>query len=132
MKLLDMLMKSKKPAEKRAENALGVMWACVVKCMPWQKDWYDVSVKEAAVVEAVAMRDGVYVRTVVTNPFNNCDPVGLCGYVGELNYAQEQHYWVGFFETEEKAKAAYRELAEKLIADIEAKSQQGLALPEQG
>jgi len=128
MKLFDILKKSKK----RAENALGVMWACVVKCMPWQKNWYDVSIKEAAVVEAVAMNDGVYVRTIVTNPFNKCDPVALCGHIGKLEYVEKKYYWVGFFETEEKAKAAYRELAEKLIADIEAKSRQGLALPEQG
>ena len=122
MKLLDMLMKSKKPAEKRAENALGVMWVCVAKCKPWQKDWYDVSIKDVAVVEAAVYVDGVYVRTNERNPFDNCDPTRLCGYVGKLNYIQEAHYWVGFFETEEKAKAAYRGLAEKLIACIEAKS----------
>ena len=131
MKLLDMLMKSKKSAEKRAENALGVMWACAVKCKPWQKDWYDVSIKEVAVVEAMADDSGVYVRTSERNPFDKCDPVELCGHVGELNYVDQKYYWVGFFETEEKAKAAYRELAEKLIADIKAKSRQGLALPGQ-
>ena len=46
----------------------------------------------------------------------------LCGHVGELNYVEKKDYWVGFFETEEKAKAAYRELAKKLITCIEAKS----------
>jgi len=123
MKLLDMLMKSKKPAESRAKNALGSMWACVVKCAPWQKDWYDVSVKEVSVVEATAVHcGGVYVRTDARNPFCGADPAGVCGYVGELTYVQEKNYWVGFFETEEKAKAAYRGLAEKLIADIGAKS----------
>jgi len=58
----------------------------------------------------------------VLNPFYKCDPVELRGYVGELNYVQEKCYWVGFFETEEKAKAAYRELAKELIACIEAGS----------
>lgn len=119
MKLLDMLTKSKKPA---ARNTLGSMWVCVVKCMPWKKDWYDVLIKEVSVIEAAATGSGSYVKTDEGNPFNKYDPAALCGHVDELNYDQEKCYWVGFFETEEKAKAAYRDLAKKLISCIEAKS----------
>ena len=120
MKLLDMLMKSKKSKNPPAENTIGSMWMCAVKCMPWQNNWYDVAIKEVGVVEASAYKGGTFIRSVDSNPFyagGSCP----CGYVDRLEYDQERYCWIGFFETEEKAVAAYNELAKRLVDSIVAK-----------
>ena len=120
MKLLDMLMKSKKSKSTRAENTIGSMWACVVKCMPWQKDWYDVAIKEIGVVEASAYRGRTFIKSMEDNPLHAGGSY-LSGYADCLEYDQEDYCWIGFFETKEDAVAAYNELAKRLAASILAK-----------
>ena len=121
MKLLDMLMKSKKSNETLAENTIGSMWVCVVKCMPWQKDWYDVAIKEVGIVEASVYKGRTYlIRSMDSNPLyagSNCP----CGYVDCLEYDQEHYCWIGYFKTKEDAVAAYNELAKRLVDSITAK-----------
>ena len=120
MKLLDMLMKSKKSNDTPAENTIGSMWACVVKCMPWQKDWYDVVVKEVGVVEASAYKGRTFRRSDESNPLH-AGGSWLSGYADCLEYDQEHYCWIGFFMTKEEAVAAYHELAKKLVDSITAK-----------
>ena len=120
MKLLDMLMKSKKSKSTPTENTIGSMWACVVKCMPCQKDWYDVVIKEVGVVEASAYKGRTFIRSDESNPLHPGFGY-LNGYADCLEYDQENYCWIGFFETKEDAVAAYNELAKKLVDSIMAK-----------
>ena len=120
MKLLDMLMKSKKSNETLAENTIGSMWMCAVLCMPWEKNWYDVAIKEVGVVEASAHKGRTYIRSTENNPFYRGGS-SLSGYVDCLEYDQERCCWIGYFKTKEEAVAAYNELAKKLVDSILAK-----------
>ena len=128
MELLSKLLKKAgfaKPEEERFLNKtriIGRLWVCAVKCTPWRTNcWHDVSIKEVGIEEAIAFREGIYVKSIAGNPFDSCSPVNLQGYLDRLEYDRENSYWVGFFETEDKAKAAYNELAKKLMDGIASK-----------
>ena len=114
-------MKSKKSKSTSTENTIGSMWVCVVKCMPWQKNWYDVAIKEVGVVEASAYKGRTFIRSDENNPLYTVGRYLGGGYVDCLEYDQECYCWIGFFMTKEEAVAAYHELAKKLVDSITAK-----------
>jgi len=121
MKLLNLLLKRKKPAD----ETIGSMWLCAANFALHnltKPDWHGVLVKEVGISEARVLRNGIYVESTERNSFNFGDPVGFRGYVGRMTYNDEgKNYFVGFFETREEAVDAYRGLAKKLIDDIVSK-----------
>ena len=114
-----MFKKSKKSMSSTPSSAsLGRMWACIVKFVPGQEDWYDVKIAETDIREAW-VRDGITrVESTAQNPFNKCDPISLRGPVGHLECVSQFGYWIGFFETKKDAEDRYRLFAVGLVQQI--------------
>ena len=118
MNLLNFFKKTKS-ASTNPTPMLGTMWVCVVK-RPDSAN-FDVMVKEVCIVDAGVRVDGIFVLSNERNPFSKCDPIDLRGYVDRMEMYDRQSYWVGFFETKEKAENGYCELAKKWIDNITSK-----------
>ena len=121
MKLLDLLLKKKKP---EAKDTIGSLWLCAAKFAVdnlLKDGWHDVMIKEVGITHAEVFRnrDGTWVESTEYVPFGWGYTVPFRGSLGRMAFNEDQgNYFVGFFETKEEAEAAYRGLAKKIIDDI--------------
>lgn len=117
MNLFDMFRKLKNAF---APCYLGRMWMCVVKCQPWSDPGrrYSVVIKNVGIVEAFCRGGETRVTSDERNMFNNIGPICLAGPVGRLEYVNQSYIWIGFFETEDKAKERYSRFADNLMDEI--------------
>jgi len=133
MKLLNLLLKRKKP---EAKDTIGSLWLCAANFAVHNspKDsWHDVVIKEVGITHAEVFRnrDGTWVESAEDVPLGWGCTVPFRGRVGRLAFNEDQgSYFVGFFETEEEAETAYRGLAKKMTDDIAAKMPAGRGLAE--
>ena len=66
------------------------------------------------IIKAVAYREGIYVESDAHNPFDG--EKGLCGYIDKIT---QRYYWIGFFESLEKAKSEYVKMIDGWIAQMQ-------------
>jgi hypothetical protein len=86
------------------------MWVCAFNFCPWNQEEHRVVYKKVGIVTARAYKDGIYVESNFKNPFYG-SAGEMTGYVNKLSIRHN----CGFFETEDAAKTAYKELMNKWI-----------------
>jgi len=82
-------------------NVLDEMWAVTFHFRPWDEyEGLKPKISKVGIVSAEVDTNGIYVKTSSGLRGNE-----LYGYIDKI--ASSSNGWTGFFETEEKAKAAY-------------------------
>lgn len=118
MKLFDIFKKKKKMTIKELyAPVLDEMWVCTFNFCPWDESRHKVVFKKVKIVSAEATREGIWVKSNETYPFNKSNQT-ICGYIDKINC---EWHWTGFFETKEEAEKSYNELMKKWISVIESK-----------
>ena len=118
MKLFNIFKKKKKMSLKELyAPVLDEMWVCTFNFCPWDESRNKVVFKKVKIVSAEATREGIWVKSDETYPFDGTKET-ICGYIDKIDC---RWYWNGFFETEEKAKKAFNDLMEKWCGVIKSK-----------
>ena len=82
-------------------NVLDEMWAVTFHFRPWDEyEGLKPKISKVGIVSAEVDTNGIYVKTS-----SDLRGYELYGYIDKM--ASSSNGWTGFFETEEKAKAAY-------------------------
>ena len=102
--------KKKRSVKELYEPVLEDMWICAFNFCPWTPDEHKVVFKKVGIVSAHAYNDGIYVESDFHNPFYSYSEC-MKGYVDKI----QMRFNCGFFETEDAAKTAYKELMNKWI-----------------
>ena len=117
MKLFNIFKKQKKLTIKELyAPVLDEMWVCTFRFTPWEPENHKVIFKKVKIVKAEADKDGIYVKSLEPDPFDQSSE--LHGYIDKITC---NWHWTGFFETKEEAEKAYNDLMKKWISVIESK-----------